>query len=151
MGQIKPVSVNRRARHDYHIEETIEAGIVLKGTEVKSIRQGKVNIRDSFGRVENGEVFLYDMHISPYEQGNRFNHDPLRVRKLLLHKREIRRLARRTREDGYTLIPTRLYFSNGRCKVELGVAKGKRVYDKRESIAKRDADRRARQAVRRRR
>jgi SsrA-binding protein len=147
MSQIKVVTDNRRARHDYHIEETIEAGIVLQGTEVKSIRLGKVNIRDSFARVENGEVFLYGMHISPYEQGNRFNHDPLRVRKLLLHKREIRRLIGKTREDGYTLVPTRLYFLNGKCKVELGVAKGKKLYDKREAAAKRDATRRAQQAL----
>lgn len=141
------VTENRRARHDYFIEETIEAGIVLQGTEVKSIRLGKVNIKDSFARVENGEVFLYGMHISPYEQGNRFNHDPLRPRKLLLHKREIRRLIGKTREDGYTLVPTKLYFSNGKCKVELGIAKGKKLYDKREAAAKRDATRRAQQAL----
>lgn len=147
MSQIKVISENRRARHDYFIEETIEVGIVLQGTEVKSLRLGKVNIKDSFARVENGEVFLYGMHISPYEQGNRFNHDPLRVRKLLLHKREIRRLIGKTREDGYTLVPTRLYFSDGKCKVELGVAKGKRLYDKREAVAKRDATRRAQQAL----
>ncbi len=146
-NDIKIITVNRRARHDYHIEETIEAGIALKGTEVKSLRQGKVNIRDSFARVENGEVFLHGMHISPYEQGNRFNHDPLRIRKLLLHKREIRRLIGKTQQDGYTLIPTRLYFVNGICKVELAVAKGKKLYDKRESAAKRDATRRARQAI----
>ncbi|NMA61442.1 MAG: SsrA-binding protein SmpB [Firmicutes bacterium] len=147
MSQVKVVTENRRARHDYFIEETIEAGIVLQGTEVKSIRLGKVNIKDSFARVENGEVFLYGMHISPYEQGNRFNHDPLRPRKLLLHKREIRRLIGKTREDGYTLVPTKLYFSNGKCKVELGIAKGKKLYDKREAAAKRDATRRAQQAL----
>lgn len=147
MVQVKMVTENRRARHDYFIEETIEAGIVLQGTEVKSIRLGKVNIKDSFARVENGEVFLYGMHISPYEQGNRFNHDPLRPRKLLLHKREIRRLIGKTREDGYTLVPTKLYFSNGKCKVELGIAKGKKLYDKREAAAKRDATRRAQQAL----
>ena len=147
MAQIKIISVNRRARHDYHIEETIEAGIVLRGTEVKSLRLGRVNIRDSFARIENGEVFLYDMHISPSEQGNRHNHDPLRVRKLLLHKRQINRLLGRTREDGFTLIPTRLYFSNGRCKVELAVAKGKKLYDKRDSIAKREAIRRAQRVL----
>lgn len=147
MSQVKMVTENRRARHDYFIEETIEAGIVLQGTEVKSIRLGKVNIKDSFARVENGEVFLYGMHISPYEQGNRFNHDPLRPRKLLLHKREIRRLIGKTREDGYTLVPTKLYFSNGKCKVELGIAKGKKLYDKREAAAKRDATRRAQQAL----
>lgn len=147
MSQIKVISENRKARHDYFIEETLEAGIVLQGTEVKSIRLGRVNLKDSFARVENGEVFVYGMHISPYEQGNRFNHDPLRPRKLLLHKREIRRLLGKVREDGYTLVPTRLYFSNGKCKVELALAKGKKLYDKRESLAKRDAERRARQAL----
>lgn len=147
MSQIKIISENRRARHDYFIEDTMETGIVLQGTEVKSLRLGKVNLRDSFARIENGEVFLHGMHISPYEQGNRFNHDPLRPRKLLLHKREIRRLIGKTREDGYTLVPTRLYFSKGRCKVELALAKGKKLYDKRDSEAKRDASRRALQAM----
>lgn len=149
MADNKVISVNRRARHDYFIEDTMEVGIVLKGTEVKSLRQGKVNLRDSHARVENGEVFLYGMHISPYEQGNRFNHDPLRTRKLLLHKREIRRLIGKTQQDGYTLVPLKLYFTRGKCKVELALAKGKRKYDKRDATAKRDAERRARQAVRR--
>ncbi len=143
----KQIAENRKARHDYHIEETIEAGIALQGTEVKSLRLGRVNLRDSFARVQNGEVFLHGVHISPYEQGNRFNHDPLRVRKLLLHKREIRRLAAKVQEQGYTLVPTKLYFKNGKCKVELALAKGKKLYDKRDSIAKREAERRARQAV----
>lgn len=147
MSQIKVISENRRARHDYFIEDTMETGIVLQGTEVKSLRLGKVNLRDSFARVENGEVVLYGMHISPYEQGNRFNHDPIRPRKLLLHKREIRRLIGKTKEDGYTLVPTRLYFTRGKCKVELALAKGKKLYDKRDAAAKRDAERRARQAV----
>jgi SsrA-binding protein len=147
MSQIKVISENRRARHDYFIEDTMEVGIVLQGTEVKSLRLGKVNLRDSFARVENGEVFLYGMHISPYEQGNRFNHDPIRPRKLLLHKREIRRLIGKTKEDGYALVPTRLYFSKGRCKVELALAKGKKLYDKREATAKREATRRAQQAL----
>ena len=151
MSDIQMIANNSRARHDYHIEETMEAGIVLQGTEVKSLRLGRVNLRDSFARVEKGEVFLYDMHISPYEQGNRFNHDPLRVRKLLLHKREIKRLIGKTREEGYTLIPTRLYFSRGKAKVELALAKGKKLYDKRESKAKQEAERRARQAMGRRR
>lgn len=151
MSDIQMIANNRRVRHDYHIEETMEAGIVLQGTEVKSLRLGRVNLRDSFARVEKGEVFLYDMHISPYEQGNRFNHDPLRVRKLLLHKREIKRLIGKTREEGYTLIPTRLYFSRGKAKVELALAKGKKLYDKRESKAKQEAERRARQAMGRRR
>ncbi|HHW72040.1 MAG TPA: SsrA-binding protein SmpB [Firmicutes bacterium] len=147
MSDIKVISENRKARHDYFIEETLEAGIVLQGTEVKSIRLGRVNLKDSYARVENGEVFLFGMHISPYEQGNRFNHDPLRPRKLLLHKRQIRRLLGKTREEGYTLVPTRLYFSQGRCKVELALARGKKLYDKRDSYAKRDAERRARQAL----
>ncbi|NLM53963.1 MAG: SsrA-binding protein SmpB [Firmicutes bacterium] len=141
------IAENRKARHDYHIEETIEAGIALQGTEVKSLRLGRVNLRDSYAKVENGEVFLHGVHISPYEQGNRFNHDPLRVRKLLLHKREIRRLIGKTREEGYTLVPTKLYFKNGKCKVELALAKGKKLYDKRDAIARRDAERRARQAA----
>lgn len=147
MSQTKVITINRRARHDYFIEETMEVGIVLQGTEVKSIRLGKVNLRDSFARVENGEVFLHGMHVSPYEQGNRFNHDPLRPRKLLLHKREIRRLIGKTREDGYTLIPTKLYFVRGKCKVELGIGKGKKLHDKRETVARRDAQRRAQQAI----
>ncbi|HHT72336.1 MAG TPA: SsrA-binding protein SmpB [Firmicutes bacterium] len=141
------IAENRKARHDFHIEETIEAGIALQGTEVKSLRLGRVNLRDSFAKVEKGEVFLHGLHISPYEQGNRFNHDPLRVRKLLLHRREIRRLIGKTREEGYTLVPTKLYFKNGKCKVELALAKGKKLYDKRDTIAKRDAERRARQAT----
>jgi SsrA-binding protein len=147
MSQIKAISENRRARHDYFIEDTMEVGIVLQGTEVKSLRLGKVNLRDSFARVENGEIYLHGMHISPYEQGNRFNHDPTRPRKLLLHKREIRRLIGKTKEDGYTLVPTRLYFLRGKCKVELALAKGKKLYDKRDTEAKRDATRRAQQAL----
>ena len=147
MSQIKVISENRRARHDYFIDDTMEVGIVLQGTEVKSLRQGKVNLRDSYARVENGEVFLYGTHISPYEQGNRFNHDPIRPRKLLLHKREIRRLIGKTKEEGYTLVPTRLYFLRGKCKVELALAKGKKLYDKREAAARRDATRRAQQAL----
>lgn len=147
MPEIKVIANNRRARHDYFIEDTMETGIVLQGTEVKSLRLGKVNLQDSFARVENGEVYLYGMHISPYEQGNRFNHDPIRPRKLLLHKREIRRLIGKTREDGYTLVPTRLYFSRGKAKVELALARGKKLYDKRDAAAKRDATRRARQAL----
>ena len=145
--EIKIITHNRKARHDYFIEDTIEAGIALQGTEVKSLRLGKVNIGDSFARIKDGEVFLHGMHISPYEQGNRFNHDPLRVRKLLLHKREINRLVGRTQEQGYTLIPLRLYFKRGKCKIELAVAKGKRKYDKRDAIAKKDAARRIERAL----
>lgn len=142
---VKKVATNRKARHEYFIEETIEAGIVLKGTEVKSIRQGKVNIKDSYATIKNGEVFLKEMHISPYEQGNIFNVDPLRQRKLLLKKREIRKLNSYIMQKGYTLIPLSIYIKNGLVKVELAVAKGKKLYDKREDIARRDAERRIRQ------
>lgn len=138
---IKVVAENRKARHDYFIEETYEAGIALVGTEVKSLRAGKANLRDSYAEVINGEVFLQNMHISPYEKGNRFNHDPKRPRKLLLHKHEIRRLIGRTMQKGYTLIPLRIYFKRGKAKVELALARGKKLYDKRESIARRDAER----------
>lgn len=147
--QMKIVTENRKARHDYFIEETLEVGIVLTGTEVKSLREGKASIKESFARAENGEIFLYDMHISPYEQGNRFNHDPRRPRKLLLHKEEIRRLIGKTREKGLTLIPLRVYFnSQGRAKVELALARGKKLYDKREAIRERDAKREVEKAFR---
>ncbi|MBE3582049.1 MAG: SsrA-binding protein SmpB [Thermoanaerobacteraceae bacterium] len=147
--QLKLVTENRKARHDYTIEETLEAGIVLTGTEVKSLRGGKANIRDSFARVEKGEVFLYDMHISPYEQGNRFNHEPRRPRKLLLHKEEIRWLIGKTREKGLTLIPLKVYFNpQGRVKVELALARGKKLYDKRETLRERDAKREIEKAFR---
>jgi len=133
------VATNRRAHHDYFILERLEAGIVLKGTEVKSLRAGRANLREAFARVENGEVFLYNLHISPWDYGNRWNHDPTRTRKLLLHKAEIRRLVGKTREKGKTLIPLRIYFnSRGRAKVELALAQGKKLWDKRESIARRD-------------
>ncbi len=132
---------NRKASFDFHIEELYEAGIVLKGTEVKSIREGKVNIKDSFARVENGELFLYNMHISPYEQGNIFNHDPLRTRKLLMHKREIKRLIGLTKEKGLTLVPIKLYLKSGMVKVELGLAKGKKTYDKRKALQEKTARR----------
>ncbi|WPX09210.1 SsrA-binding protein SmpB [Anaerocellum danielii] len=137
---IKVIATNRKAYHDYFIEETIEAGIELKGTEVKSVRLGHVNLKDSFARVENGEVFLYNMHISPYEKGNIFNVDPMRDRRLLLHKHEINRLAGYVQQKGYTLIPLKIYLKRGKIKVELAVAKGKKLYDKREAIAKRDAE-----------
>lgn len=133
------VATNRKAHHDYFILERFEAGIVLKGTEVKSLRAGRANLREAFARVENGEVFLYNLHISPWDYGNRWNHDPTRTRKLLLHKAEIRRLVGKTREKGKTLIPLRIYFNNrGRAKVELALAQGKKLWDKRESIARRD-------------
>ncbi len=143
MRKEKLIANNKKARHDFFIEDTYETGMVLTGTEIKSIRQGKVNLKESFARVENGEVFVYGMHISPYEQGNRYNVDPLRVRKLLLHKREIRKLIGLTTQKGFTLVPLRLYLNErGRAKLELAVARGKKLYDKREDIAKRDAQRR---------
>jgi len=147
-GSIKVITENRKARHDYHIEETYEAGLVLAGTEVKSLRAGKANLKDSFARVDKGEVFLYNAHISPYEQGNRFNHDPLRTRKLLMNKYEIRKLIGRVQEKGLTLVPLRMYFKNGRAKVELALAKGKKLYDKRDDMAARDAKREMERAFR---
>lgn len=137
----KVLAQNKKATHDYFIEETYEAGVVLTGTEIKSIRAGRANLRDSYARVERGEVLLYNLHISPYDAGNRFNHDPLRTRKLLLHRSEIRKLIGLTREGGYTLVPLRLYLRGGFCKIQLALAKGKKNYDKREAIAKRDAAR----------
>ena len=138
----KLVANNKKARHDYFIEQVYEAGIVLTGTEIKSVRQGKVSIKESYAKIENGEVFIYGMNISPYEQGNRFNVDPLRTRKLLLHKREIQKLIGFTTMKGLTVVPLKMYINeDGRAKVELAVARGKKNYDKRESIAKRDAAR----------
>jgi SsrA-binding protein len=138
---IKIIARNRKARHEYHIEETYEAGIVLEGTEVKSIRQGRVNLKDSFAIVENEELFLYNMHIAHYKQGNRYNHDPERVRKLLLHKRQIRSLIGRTKQKGHTLVPLKLYFKRNLIKVELALGKGKNLHDKREDIKKKTAQR----------
>ncbi|MDQ0338419.1 SsrA-binding protein [Caldalkalibacillus uzonensis] len=146
--EIKVVAQNKKASHDYYIEDTYEAGIVLTGTEIKSIRAGKVNLKDSFARIKNGEVFLMNMHISPYEQGNRFNHDPLRTRKLLLHKREINKLIGLTKEKGYALIPLKIYLKRGLAKIDLAVAKGKKLYDKRETMKKRDAQREIERAFR---
>ena len=137
----KVITVNRSARHAYFVLETFEAGIELFGTEVKSLRAGTVNLKDSYCRVEDGELFVYGMHVSPYERGNIFNRDPLRKRKLLMHKREITRLLGQVTRDGCTLIPLSLYFSGSRVKVELGLCKGKKLYDKRESDAKRSAAR----------
>lgn len=143
--QSKPLAQNRKASHDYTIEDTVEAGIVLQGTEIKSIRRGSANLKDSYARVFNGEMYVYNMHIAPYEEGNRFNHNPLRNRKLLLKRKEIDKLFGITREKGYALIPLKLYIKNGYCKVLLGVAKGKRDYDKRHALkakeAKRDVER----------
>ncbi len=142
---------NRRAWHDYFIEEQIEAGLVLTGTEIKSIRDGRVNLREAYARIEGGEVWLYGMHISPYSQaGDFFQHDPIRRRKLLLHRNQIAFLAQRVEARGYTLVPLRLVLRSGRAKLDLGLAKGKREYDKRDAMADRDARREIEQALRRR-
>ncbi len=138
---IRVAATNRKAFHNYYIEDRYEAGIELFGTEVKSIRQGKLNLKDSFCHVKNGELFLYGMHISPYEKGNIFNKDPLRTRKLLMHKREIQKLSAKIQQDGYSLIPLSVYFKHAKVKVELGLARGKKLYDKRASAAERDAKR----------
>lgn len=138
----KIVAKNKKAFHEYFIEDKYEAGLVLVGTEVKSIRQGKVNLKDSYVSIKNGEAFVYNMHISPYEKGNIYNVDPLRPRKLLLNKRELRKLAGLTTLKGYSLIPLSLYLKNGLVKMELSVAKGKKTYDKRQDFAKKDAERR---------
>ena len=142
---VKVLASNKKARHEFFIEDTIEAGIVLKGTEVKSIRQGKVNIKESYANIVNGEVFLNGMHISPYEQGNIYNVDPIRKRKLLLHKRQIRKLISETKLKGLTLVPLSIYLKDGKVKVELAVAKGKKLFDKRQTIATKDAERRMQQ------
>lgn len=138
---VKVVAVNRRATHDYFIDDRMEAGLVLTGTEIKSIREGRVNLREGYARIVDGEAWLVNVHIAPYEQGNRYNHEPLRDRKLLLHRDEIAQLIGRVRQRGYTLIPLSIYLKHGRAKVELGLARGKREYDKRESIARREAQR----------
>ncbi len=144
MGEsVKLIANNKKAYHDYFIEETYEAGLALHGTEVKSLRMGKCSIKESFVRIENGEVFIYGMHISPYEKGNIFNKDPLRVKKLLLHRSEIGRMAGKVAEKGYTLVPLRVYFKGSLVKVEIGLAKGKKLYDKRQDIAKKDQRREA--------
>jgi len=144
----KIIADNRKARHDYFIEEAYEAGVALVGTEVKSCRLGRVNLRDGYAHIQQGEIFLENVHISPYEQGNRFNHEPLRKRRLLMHKGEILRLFGQVREKGYTLVPLRLYFKKGRVKVEIGLAKGKKSYDKRDDIAARDVEREMARAMR---
>src|SRR5215510_6987022 len=145
------VAENRKAYHDYHLLDTFEAGIVLVGTEVKAIREGRVNLRDSFARVEDGEVYLYNVNISAYSHRGYVDHEPLRRRKLLLHRDEIRKLIGKTVERGMTLVPTRLYFKNGRVKVAVSLAKGKKDYDKRETIRRREAERETRAAVKSRR
>lgn len=141
------ISENRKAFHDYHILETFEAGMVLLGTEVKSIREGQINLRDSYARVEDGQVYAYNIHISPYSHRGYAEHVPLRKRKLLLHKHEIRKLIGKTVERGMTLVPTRMYYKNGRVKLAIGLAKGKQAHDKRETIKRREADRETRAAI----
>ena len=147
---IKTIAQNRKAWHDYFVEDKVECGVVLFGTEVKSVRQGKVNLKESWVRVHNGEVWAEGMHISPYEQGNIFNVDPLRPRKLLLHKKEIRKISDKLAQQGLTLVPLKIYINeDGRAKMEIATCRGKKLYDKRADIAKRDADRRMQRAVRR--
>jgi SsrA-binding protein len=140
-GEGKVVAQNKKANHDFFIEETYEAGIVLMGTEIKAIRGGRVQLKDSYARIQNGEMFLHNMHISPYEQGNQFNHEPLRVRKLLLHKRQIAQLIGETKEAGYAIIPLKLYMKDGFAKILIGLGKGKKNYDKRETLKKKEAGR----------
>ncbi|MBD5480751.1 MAG: SsrA-binding protein SmpB [Lachnospiraceae bacterium] len=140
---LKLVANNKKAYHDYFIEEKYEAGLVLHGTEVKSMRLGKCSIKESFVRIENNEVWVYGMHISPYEKGNIFNRDPLRPKKLLMHKAQIRKLVGQLAEKGFTLVPLQVYFKDGRAKVEIGLARGKKLYDKRQDIAKKDQRREA--------
>ena len=141
------IAANRKARRDFRLLESYEAGIVLQGTEVKSLRTGRASLQDSFASIDRGEVFLYNMHIPPYESGNRFNHDPKRTRKLLFHRSEIKRLIGKASARGLTLVPTRLYFKRGRAKVEIALARGKREYDKREDIKKREAQIEMRRAL----
>lgn len=145
---IRVLANNRRARHDYHLLEQFQVGIVLLGTEVKSAREGKIQLKDSYATVKNNELWLLNAHISPYTHGNRENHDPLRPRKLLAHRREISRLTGKTQEKGLTLVPTRVYLQRGRIKCDLALAKAKKLYDKREKIKRKEADREAREAIR---
>lgn len=140
-GTGKVLAQNKKASHDYFIEETYEAGMVLQGTEIKSIRAAKVQLKDSYVRLRNGEAWIINMHISPYEQGNRFNHDPLRERKLLLHKKQIGELVGRTKQDGYTIVPLKIYIKDGYAKLLIGVGKGKKNYDKRDDLKKKEAKR----------
>ena len=147
MEKEKIIAKNPTAHHNYTIENTIETGIVLSGTEIKSIRQGKVNLKDSYSIIKNGELYIVGMHISPYENGNIFNKDPLRNRKLLIHKSEINKLIGLTKQKGYSLVPIKLYFKNNFVKLELGIGKGKKLYDKRQDIAKKDAEMKVRRAL----
>jgi SsrA-binding protein len=139
---IKIITSNKKATFEYHIEERFEAGLVLTGTEVKSLRAGKANLQEAYCNVESGEMILRGCHIAPYDHGNRANHDPIRTRKLLLHRREIEKLDKAARQKGYTIVPVKLYFKNGRAKIEIGLGKGKKLYDKRADIAERDSNRR---------
>ncbi|MGQ9676930.1 MAG: SsrA-binding protein SmpB [Chloroflexota bacterium] len=147
---IRTVASNRKALHDYFITEKMEAGVALTGTEIKSVRAGQVSLQDSFAKIESGELWMYNVHIAPYAYGNRENVSPVRRRKLLMHREEIRRLDRKVREKGFTLVPLRVYLKGNRAKVELAVARGKRLYDKREAIAERDASREIARAMRQR-
>ena len=147
---VKLIANNKKAYHDFTIEEKFECGIALAGTEVKSLRQGNCSLKEAFVKIRNNEAFLYGMHISPYEKGNIFNKDPLRVRKLLLHKKEIVKLVSKVSEKGYTIVPLEVYFSGSLVKVKIALAKGKKIYDKRQDIAKRDADREIERSVRKR-
>lgn len=147
-SEIQNIAENRKARHDYFVEEDYEAGIVLLGSEVKSARAGRVNLRDAYAQIRDGEIFLHNCHISPYEQANRFNHEPLRPRKLLMHRSEILRLFGLVREKGFTLVPLQMYFKKGKAKVQLGLARGKKAYDKRDDIAARDVKREMARAMR---
>lgn len=143
----KPIAQNKKASHDYAIEETYEAGMVLTGTEIKSIRNRRVNMKDSFARISNGEAWIHNMHISPYEQGNRYNHEPERARKLLLHRKQINQLIGLTKQKGYTLVPLKVYIKNGVAKVLIGLGKGKKKYDKREDLKRKDAKREVQRAL----
>lgn len=143
----RDIAVNRRARHDFFIEETYEAGLVLTGSEVKSLREGRANLKDSYGRIDRGEAWLFNAHISPYGPASQFGHEPTRTRKLLLHQREIERLAGKVKERGFTLIPLRLYFKKGRVKVDIGLARGKKQFDKRAAIRERELEREADRAM----
>jgi SsrA-binding protein len=147
-GEGKVIAQNKKAYHDYFIEETYETGLVLQGTEIKSLRAGKANLKDSFARVQGGEVWLHNMHISPYEQGNRYNHEPLRTRKLWRHNEEIVKLIGYTKETGYTLVPLKIYLKNGYAKLLLGLGKGKKQYDKRDDLKKKEAKREVERAFR---
>ncbi|UCG81991.1 MAG: SsrA-binding protein SmpB [Dehalococcoidia bacterium] len=144
---LKTITVNRKAYHDYHIEDSFEAGLVLTGTEIKSIRAGRVNLRDAYARAENGEMWLLGAHIAQYQAGNRYNHEPKRPRKLLLNRREIAELSSAMLRKGLTIVPLKLYLKNGIAKVEIGIARGKKAYDKREAIAQRDAQREVQRAL----